>query len=48
MLCQDFKDNFQEELQLGLMIGKAQIIIGYIKVQMLILFGIFLKECGDG
>ena len=48
MLCQDYKDNFQEELQLGLMIGKAQIIIGYIKVQMLILFGIFLKECGDG
>jgi len=47
-LCQDFKANFQDTLQLGLANLKVHLTIGFMKDQILTAHGLFPKECGDG
>ena len=48
MSFQDFRANSLDKLQLGLMIGRAHITIGSMKVQILPAHGCYHKECGDG
>ena len=47
-LFQDLKVNSQDISTHGLKIGKAQIIIGFIKDLTMNLLGCFLSKCGDG
>jgi len=48
VLFQDFKVNSQGKLQHGQMNGRVLITIGFMKIQILIDPGCYLKECGDG
>lgn len=48
VLFLDFKVSSLDKLQLGQMTGRVHITIGFMRDRMLIVPGIYLKECGDG